>query len=130
MAPFEASTGPMQPKLSLGYKVFLSSAHSLADDSAEEKKLRSSMSRKVRLWNEGEEEEQEEEEEEEEEEGEGKEERGGEVNGDPQLREMIKTEREQKVHTSEGLTTMSEGFIKDLQFQVPLGWCLIHFCTK
>jgi len=78
----------------------LSSAHSLADDSIEEKKLRSSVPRKVRLWNEEEGEEGEEEEEEEEEEGaegEGVTERSGTVNGESQLREMIKTEREQKV---------------------------------
>ena len=65
------------------------SAPSHADDSMEERKLRSSVSRKVRLVNEGEEEEGEVEEEEEE----GSRVMGGEV----QLREIIKTERDQKV---------------------------------
>ena len=70
------------------------SAPSHADDSMEERKLRSSVSRKVRLLNEGDEEEEgevEEEEEEEEEEG------GRAMSGEVQLREIIKTERDQKV---------------------------------
>ena len=75
-----------------GFAISSCSAPSHADDSVEERKLRSSVSRKVRLWNEGEEEEGEvEEEEEEEEEG------GGMMSGEVQLREMIKTERDQKV---------------------------------
>ena len=71
------------------------SAPSHADDSVEERKLRSSVSRKVRLWNE--EEEEGEVKEVEEEEGEEEEEGGGVMSGEVQLREMIKTERDQKV---------------------------------
>ena len=76
------------------------SAPSHADDSVEERKLRSSVSRKVRLLNEGEEEEGEEEEEEEEE-GKEEEEGGRAMSGEVQLREIIKTERDQKVFLHE-----------------------------
>ena len=79
-----------------GFAISPCSAPSHADDSVEERKLRSSVSRKVRLWNEGEEEEGEVEEEEKEE-GEEEEEGGGMMSGEVQLREMIKTERDQKV---------------------------------
>ena len=77
------------------------SAPSHADDSMEERKLRSSVSRKVRLLNEGEEEEEGEVEEEKEEEGEEEEEGGRVMSGEVQLREIIKTERDQKVFLHE-----------------------------
>jgi len=95
----------------------LSSAHSLADDSIEEKKLRSSVPRKVRLWNEEEGEEGEEEEEEEGEEGEGVKERSGKANGESQLREMIKTEREQKNYFEE-LVSVRDTQLSKLQAEI------------